>query len=115
MCASISTAHTIIMKTQPTEIKISGDCFLLRAKGDSMIDIGVDNGDLVLVKREQGPMTDYIGKVIVALTEDGNTLKRLFVEDGRPRLHPENKCYKDIYPERFEMQGLALRVIKQIV
>lgn len=94
---------------------ISGDCFLLRAKGDSMTDIGVDNGDLVLVKREQGPMTDYIGKVIVALTEDGNTLKRLFVENGRPRLHPENKRYKDIYPERLEMQGLALRVIKQIV
>lgn len=94
---------------------ISGECFLLRAKGDSMTDIGVDNGDLVLVKREQGPMTDYIGKVIVALTEDGNTLKRLFVENGRPRLHPENKRYKDIYPERLEMQGLALRVIKQIV
>ena len=93
---------------------ISGECFLLRAKGDSMTGIGVDNGDLVLVKREQGPMTDYIGKVIVALTEDGNTLKRLFVENGVPRLHSENKKYKDIYPKHLEMQGLALRVIKHI-
>ena len=93
---------------------ISGDCFLLRAKGDSMTGVGVEDGDLVLVKREHGPMTDYIGKVIVALTEDGNTLKRLFVENGRPRLHPENKRYKDIYPQHLEMQGLALRVIKQI-
>ena len=46
--------------------------------------------------------------------EYGNTLKRLFIEDGIPRLHPENKKYKDIYPKRLEMQGLALRVIKQI-
>ena len=94
---------------------ISGDCFLLRAKGDSMTDIGVDDGDLVLVKREYGSPSEYNGKVIVALTEDGNTLKRRFVEDGVPRLHPENRKYEDIYPKRLEMQGLALRVIKQIV
>lgn len=93
---------------------IAGECFLLRAKGDSMTGIGVNNGDLVLVKREYGSPAEYNGKVIVALTEDGNTLKRLFIDNGRPRLHPENKRYKDIYPQRLEMQGLALRVIKQI-
>lgn len=96
------------------EILISGDCFPLRAKGDSMTGVGVDDGDLVLVKREYGSPSEYNGKVIVALTEDGNTLKRLFVEDGVPRLHPENRKYEDIYPKRLEMQGLALRVIKQI-
>lgn len=93
---------------------IAGECFLLRAKGDSMTGIGVNDGDLVLVKREYGSPAEYNGKVIVALTEDGNTLKRLFIDNGRPRLHPENKRYKDIYPQRLEMQGLALRVIKQI-
>ena len=79
-----------------------------------MTGIGVNDGDLVLVKREYGSPAEYNGKVIVALTEDGNTLKRLFIDNGRPRLHPENKRYKDIYPQRLEMQGLALRVIKQI-
>ena len=98
---------------QPEEW-ITGECFLLRAKGDSMTGIGVNDGDLVLVKREYGSPAEYNGKVIVALTEDGNTLKRLFIDNGRPRLHPENKRYKDIYPQRLEMQGLALRVIKQI-
>lgn len=93
---------------------ITGECFLLRAKGDSMTGIGVNDGDLVLVKREYGSPAEYNGKVIVALTEDGNTLKRLFIDNGRPRLHPENKRYKDIYPQRLEMQGLALRVIKKI-
>lgn len=94
---------------------IKGECFLLRAKGDSMIGVGVNEGDLVLVKREYGSPSEYHGKVIVALTEKGNTLKRLFVDNGRPRLHPENPKYKDICPQRLEMQGLALRVIKQIV
>ena len=94
---------------------IKGECFLLRAKGDSMIGVGVNEGDLVLVKREYSSPSEYHGKVIVALTEEGNTLKRLFVDNGRPRLHPENPKYKEIYPQRLEMQGLALRVIKQIV
>lgn len=93
---------------------IKGDCFLLRAKGDSMTGIGVDDGDLVLVKREFGAPSEYHGKVIVALTEEGNTLKRLYMENGVPRLHPENPKYTDIYPSRLEMQGLALRVIKKI-
>lgn len=93
---------------------INGDCFLLRTRGDSMADVGIDDGDLVLVKREFGSLPEYNGKIIVALTEDGNTLKRLFVENGKPRLHPENKKYRDIYPKRLEIQGTALRVIKQI-
>ena len=93
---------------------VTGECFLLRTKGDSMSGIGVTDGDLVLVKREFGDPSEYDGKVIVALTEDGNTLKRLIMKDGRPCLHPENKRYKDIYPERLEMQGLALRVIRTI-
>ena len=58
------------------------------------------------------------GAVVVALTEEGNTLKRLFWEEGRPRLHAENKKYKpirrDIYPETLIIQGIALKVIKDI-
>ena len=91
---------------------ISGSCFLLRAKGNSMTGAGIDDGDLVLVRREHGSPEDYNGKIIVALTEDGNTLKRLFMENGKPRLHPENGRYKDIYPEQLEMQGVAVKVIK---
>ena len=70
---------------------IDGECFLLRAYGDSMIDIGIDKDDLILVKKTEAAKD---GEVIVALTEEGNTLKRLFWEDGHPRLHAENKKYK---------------------
>ena len=94
---------------------IDGECFLLRAYGDSMIDIGIEKDDLILVKKT---CTAEDGEVVVALTEDGNTLKRLFWEDGRPRLHAENKRYKpknrDIYPQSLTIQGVALKVIKDI-
>ena len=94
---------------------IDGECFLLRAYGDSMIDIGIEKGDFILVKKTY---TAEDGEVVVALTEEGNTLKRLFWEDGRPRLHAENKRYKpknrDIYPQSLTIQGVALKVIKDI-
>ena len=94
---------------------VDGECFLLRTFGDSMRDAGVDEGDLVLVKKYEGDGRDLDGKVVVALTEDGNTLKRLFWDGRRPRLHPENPNYRDFYPERLSLQGVALRVIKEIV
>lgn len=94
---------------------LDGECFLLEAYGDSMFDIGIDKGDLVLVKKTE---TANSGDVVVALTEDGNTLKRLFWENGRPRLHAENKTYTgtklDFYPRELTIQGIALKVIKEI-
>ena len=95
---------------------VQGECFLLRAYGDSMIDIGIAKGDLILV-RKTSEATD--GQVVVALTEEGNTLKRLFWEDGRPRLHAENSSYtpeeRDFYPSDLTIQGVALKVIKDII
>ena len=94
---------------------IDGECFLLEAYGDSMVDIGIDEGDLILVKKTE---TANTGDVVVALTERGNTLKRLFWENGRPRLHAENSTYTedkiDYYPEELTIQGIALKVIKDI-
>lgn len=94
---------------------LDGECFLLRAYGDSMMDIGIEKDDLILVKKTSFAEN---GDVIVALTEDGNTLKRLFWENGRPRLHAENKRYKgsqrDIFPQTLTIQGVALKVIKNI-
>lgn len=95
---------------------LDGDCYLLRASGDSMIDIGVDDGDLVLVKRTQ---TAHNGQVVAALTDEGTTLKRLVMSDGgRPWLLAENRTYpqerRELRPERIEIQGVALKVIKDI-
>ena len=94
---------------------VDGECFLLRARGDSMVDIGVSAGDLVLVKKTE---TALDGQVIVALTEDGNTLKRLRYEGSKPVLYAENSSYPDqkrmIRPKELSIQGVALKIIKDI-
>ena len=95
---------------------IVGDCFLLEAYGDSMVDIGINQGDLVLVKKTNIANN---GDVVVALTEEGNTLKRLFFKDGKVALHAENHNYSPyiryIYPKDLTIQGVALKVIKNIM
>ena len=94
---------------------VDGECFLLKARGDSMVDIGVNEGNLVLVKKT---MTALDGQVVVALTENGNTLKRLGYENGKPILLAENSTYSEkervIRPKRLEIQGIALKIIKDI-
>lgn len=94
---------------------VDGECFLLRARGDSMIDIGVNEGDLVLVKRAEDAAD---GQVVVALTEEGSTLKRLRHENGKPILLAENRGYQEnqrvIRPKQLEVQGIALKIIKDI-
>jgi len=95
---------------------VDGDCYLLRASGDSMIDIGIDDGDFVLIKRAQEA---YDGQVVAALTDDGTTLKRFIKhENGRPWLLAENKAYskerRELNPSKIEIQGIVLKVIKDI-
>lgn len=95
---------------------VDGECFLLRARGDSMVDIGVNEKDLVLVKKTNEALD---GQVVVALTENGNTLKRLSYENSKPILLAENSTYSEkervIRPKRLEIQGIALKVIKNII
>ena len=95
---------------------IDGDCYLLRTSGDSMIDIGIDDGDLVLIKRATEARN---GQVVAMLTDEGTTLKRLMrKENGRPWLLAENKSYpkerRELKPSKIEIQGIALKVIKDI-
>lgn len=91
----------------------SGEFFLLRAVGDSMTGAGIEEGDLVLVKRQN---TAEKGRIVVALTGEEATLKRFYPEPGkkRIRLHPENPAMADIYVNSCEVQGVAVKVIKDL-
>ena len=95
---------------------IDGECFLLHTMGDSMVDIGIEEGDLVLVKRTSEARD---GQVIAVLTEDGTTLKR-FKKDknGIPYLLAENSDYpperRELRPENIIVQGIALKIIKDV-
>lgn len=90
-----------------------GDFFILRANGDSMIEAGIDDGDLVLV-REQNYADP--GQIVVALMDDEATLKRFYPEPEkrRIRLHPENSALKDIYVKECIIQGVAVKVLKDL-
>ncbi len=93
----------------PQSIFGSGELFMLRTYGESMIDIGINEGDLV-VMRKQNYAED--GDIVAALTDGNNTLKRLFHKRGKIVLHPENKTMKDIIVDNCEIQGVLVGCIK---
>lgn len=99
----------------PERIFGRGPFFLLRAKGDSMIDAGIDSGDLVLIRQQS---TAEPGQIIVALVNDDEeaTLKRYYPEPekSRIRLHPENESMEDIFVEHCTIQGVAVHILKKI-
>lgn len=86
-----------------------GELFMLRAKGNSMIDAGISKGDLVVLRRQS---TADDGEVVVALIDGEATLKRLFHKDGKIVLHPENKRMKDIVLDHCDIQGVLVSCIK---
>ena len=92
---------------------LDGDCYLLRADGDSMTGAGIDDGDLVLIRRATVSET---GRVVVALVDGTDTtLKRYYVDkSGAAVLHAENPSYPDIRPFHLAVQGVAVKVIKDV-
>lgn len=93
----------------PRSVFGSGDLFMLRAFGDSMIDAGINKGDLLVIRKQQEAND---GDIVVALTSGNNTLKRLYHRDGKIVLHPENKTMTDIIVSNCEIQGVLVGCIK---
>ena len=91
-----------------------GNFFILRAYGDSMIEAGIDDGDLVLIRQQDAAEE---GQIVVALIDDEATLKRFYPEpeNHRIRLHPENPHMADIFVDRCEIQGVAVKVLKDLL
>lgn len=85
--------------------------FFLKAQGQSMIDIGIMDGDYVLIKKTN--VADN-GQVVVALIEDEATLKRIYYKEDGIILHPENSNMEDIYVKKCLIQGVAVKIVKEI-
>lgn len=98
----------------PVSLFGSGDFFILKAYGDSMTEAGIDDGDLVLIRKQNNA---EVGQIVVALVEDEATLKRYYPEpkQQRIRLHPENSQMEDIYVDNCEIQGVAVKVLKDLI
>jgi repressor LexA len=100
----------------PEQLIRGGADFLLRVKGDSMIDAGILDGDVVAVKRQE---TATNGDIVVALAGDDEstdeaTVKRYFREDGRVRLQPENSALEPIYAQHVQILGKVVGVFRSL-
>lgn len=93
----------------PTDLFGGGELFMLRAFGNSMIDVGIEEGDLLVLRKQ-----DYAdeGEIVVALVEDNTTLKRFYKQGNKIILHPENKSMKDIIVSDCQIQGVLVSCIK---
>ena len=98
----------------PESLVGTGEFFVLIAKGDSMIDAGVNEGDYVVI-RKQNTASD--GDYVVALYEGLNNLKELVVDNGRYILrscNEDKESYPDIYPRDLKIQGVAVSVMHRL-
>jgi repressor LexA len=102
--------------TVPEMIESRGADFLLRVKGESMVDSGILDGDIVVVKRQQ---TAEDGDIVVALAGedealDEATVKTFYREHGRIRLQPENETMEPIYASHVQVIGKVTGVFRTL-
>ena len=91
-----------------------GNFFALHARGNSMINANIDDGDFVIVRQQN---TAEEGDIIVALIDDETTLKRYYLDKRKHkvRLHPENDKYEDMFFDSINIQGVAVKVLKDLI
>lgn len=87
----------------------SGNAFMLRVKGESMINVGIYDGDKILVKEQN---TASNGEIVVALVEDGATVKTFYKENGHIRLQPENDTMEPIIVENVNILGRVVGLFR---
>lgn len=85
--------------------------FILRVRGDSMIEAGIMDGDFVVV-RQQTTAND--GDIVVALLDDDSTVKRFFREADRIRLQPENSALEPIYARDVQIMGKVVALFRRL-
>lgn len=94
------------------EIPNSGKHYALRVSGSSMIDDGIFDGDLVVIREQQ---TADDGQTVVAIIDDNQaTLKRIYREKGRFRLQPANQNLLPFFRTEVEIRGIVVKIIREI-
>ncbi len=93
----------------PVELLPNEETFMLKVKGESMINMGIYEGDQIIVKRQSSA---HNGDVIVALVDDSATVKRFFKEDGHYRLQPENDNMDPIIVDHCEIVGKVIGLVR---
>lgn len=94
----------------PQEMVRGEDVFALRVEGESMIEAGILNGDVVVVRKQDAAVN---GEIVVAMIEDEATVKRIFYEDHRVRLQPENRTMDPIYADEVTVLGRVVALFRE--
>lgn len=95
--------------TQGSRRYAEGELFALRVKGESMIEAGILDGDIVIVKKESVAAN---GDIVVALIDDEATVKTFYKELGHFRLQPENKTMQPIIADEVYVLGKVIAVVR---
>lgn len=93
----------------PSEFLPNNQTYMLKVKGESMINAGIKDGDYVLVEKKE---TASNGDMVVALVEDGATVKTFYKEEGIYRLQPENDTMSPIIVSNVEIMGKVIGVFR---
>ena len=93
----------------PTEFMPNAETFMLKVKGDSMINAGIFNGDKILVQKQSDAQN---GDIVVALVDDSATVKTFYKEDGHFRLQPENDTMDPIIVNECSILGKVFGVFR---
>lgn len=98
--------------TVPIEFMPKNECFMLVVKGESMINVGIYSGDMILVEKRQDVRN---GDIVVALVDDSATVKTFYKEDDYIRLQPENDTMEPIIVPDCEILGKVIGLYRQMM
>lgn len=95
----------------PVDFVGEGEHFILRVRGDSMIQAGIFNDDYIVVRKQPDA---HNGEIVVALVEDDATVKRFYKENGHFRLQPENDAMEPIIVREVQILGKVVSLLRKL-
>lgn len=99
-----------IFSVSPNLFGANDNLFCLKVIGNSMIDVGIDDGDTIVVRSQNNANN---GDIVVARTEQGTTVKKIYKEENFIRLQPQNISHLPIFVKEVEVIGKVIAVIKR--
>lgn len=96
--------------TVPTEIATDQGSFVLEVHGNSMVNVGIYNGDYIIVREQHSAMN---GEIVVAMIDGAATVKTFYKEQGRVRLQPENDTMEPIYATNPTILGKVVALMRR--
>ena len=97
--------------TIPTEIASDSSSFILEVHGNSMINVGIYNGDYIIVREQPSAMN---GDIVVAMIDGSATVKTFYKECGRVRLQPENDAMEPIFADNPTILGKVVALMRRL-